>query len=114
MVVTPSSIPTSATQGPEVNSSPYEGSKAILEDYNDKLIMKTRVSDSNEATDDEHRMEAIGTYFPISVVSSFSSFPIIPCTFSYLPSCYPCHVVTDVYEEPKTTTIPTKPTTPIP
>lgn len=54
--------------------------------------MKTRVSDSNEASNDEHRTEAMGTYFPISVVSSFSSFssfPVIPCTFSYLPCMLP-------------------------
>lgn len=51
--------------------------------------MKTQVSDSNEASNDEHRTKAIGTYFPISVVSSFSSFPVIPCTFSYLPCMLP-------------------------
>ena len=51
--------------------------------------MKTRVSDSNEASNDEHRTKAMGTYFPISVVSYFSSFPVIPCTFSYLPCMLP-------------------------
>ena len=60
-VVTPSSIPSSATQKPNADLSSNEGSKEVLEDSEDEPIMRTRVSDSNE--DDgggEHETKAMG------------------------------------------------------
>lgn len=45
---TPSSIPSSATQGPNADLSFNEGSEEVLED---ELVMKTRVSNSNEDND---------------------------------------------------------------
>ena len=47
LVVTPSLIPTSTTQGPDADLSPDEGSEGILKDSDDESVMKTRVSDSN-------------------------------------------------------------------
>ena len=55
LVVTPSSIPSSATQGPDANLSSDEGFKKVLEDSEDKLIMKKRVSDSDEDDGGEHK-----------------------------------------------------------
>ena len=47
LVVTPSSIPSSAIRGPDTNLS-SEGSNDILEDPDDAPILKKRISDSNE------------------------------------------------------------------
>lgn len=51
LVVTPSSIPSSATQGPDADLSSNEGLKEVFEDSEDEPIMKTRVFDSNEDSD---------------------------------------------------------------
>ena len=51
LVVTPSSIPTSTTRGPDADLSLDEGSEEVLEDSEDEPVMKTRVSDSNEDSD---------------------------------------------------------------
>ena len=47
LVVTHSSIPSSATRGPDVDLS-SEGSEDILEDPDDELVSKKRISDSDE------------------------------------------------------------------
>ena len=47
LVVTPSSIPDSATHGPDTDLS-LEGFDDILEDLDDVPILKKRISDSNE------------------------------------------------------------------
>ena len=47
LVVTLSSIPSSAIRGPDVDLSSEE-SKDILEDPEDEPILKKRISDSNE------------------------------------------------------------------
>ena len=49
MVVTPSFIPVSVTQVPDMDLSLDEGSKEVLKDSDDDPVMKTRVFD----TDDE-------------------------------------------------------------
>ena len=60
-VVTPSSIPSSATRKPNVDLSSNEGSKEVLEDSEDEPIMRMEVSDSNEDDgSDEHETEAMG------------------------------------------------------
>lgn len=61
LVVTPSSIPSSATQGTDADLSFDEGSKEILEDFEDELVLKTRVSNSDKDNDSgEQEVEAIG------------------------------------------------------
>ena len=60
LVVTPSSIPSSATHGPNADLSSDEGSEEVLEDSKDELVMKKRVSDSDEDIGGEHKTEAIG------------------------------------------------------
>ena len=47
LVVTPSSIPSSTTHGPDVDLS-FKGSKDILEDPDDEPVSKKRISDSDE------------------------------------------------------------------
>ena len=51
LVVTPSSIPSSATRGLDVDLSFDKGSEEVLEDSEDEPVMKTRVSDSDEDSD---------------------------------------------------------------
>ena len=45
LVVTPSSIPSSATCGPDADLSSDEGSEEVLEYSNDEPTMKKRISD---------------------------------------------------------------------
>ncbi|KAK9998165.1 hypothetical protein SO802_017768 [Lithocarpus litseifolius] len=63
LAITPSSIPTSTTRGPDADLSLEEGSKEVLEN-SDEPVVKTRISDSNEASDDEHKIEAVVTITP--------------------------------------------------
>ena len=54
LVFTLSSIPTSATRGPNADLSHDEGSEEVLEYFDDEPIVKTQVSDFDEASNDEH------------------------------------------------------------
>lgn len=60
LVVTPSSIPSSATRGPNVDLS-SEGSKEVFENLDDKPTMKKKISDSEEEGD-EHEAKTMGMY----------------------------------------------------
>ena len=62
LVVTPSSIPSSTTRGPDEDLSSDKGSEEVLEDFDDKPTMKKRVSDSDEKDCGEHETEVIGMY----------------------------------------------------
>ena len=62
LVVIPSSIPSSATCGPNEDLSSDERYEEVLEDFDDKPTMKKRVSDSDEEDNDEHVAEATDTY----------------------------------------------------
>lgn len=42
--------------------SPDEGSEEVLDDSIDELVVKMRVSDSDEAFDDEHKVKDLGTH----------------------------------------------------
>ena len=48
---------------PDVELSLNEGSNEVLNDSNDEPVIKMRVSDSDDAFDDEPDTEAIGTHF---------------------------------------------------
>lgn len=57
LVVTLLSIPSSATHGPNMDFSSDEGSEEVIEDFEDKPILKKRVSDSNEDDGSDHEAE---------------------------------------------------------
>ena len=65
-VVTPSSIPSSTTLGPNADLS-SEGSDKVLEDSDDKFTMKKRISDSDEEEGGDHEAEFRGMYLPYFV-----------------------------------------------
>ena len=61
LVVTPSSIPSFVTIGPNADLSSDEGFEKVFEDSDDEPVMKTRVSNSDEDSDgDELEAEAMG------------------------------------------------------
>ena len=81
LVVTPSSIPSSATCGPDANLS-SEGFEEVLEDSDDEPTMKKKISDFNEEGGD-HKAEAMGMY--LSYLLSFSFHPSsLPSSSSYV------------------------------
>lgn len=93
--------------------SSNEGSKEILEDFNDKLVVKTRVSNSNEAFDGEQRVEAMGMYLQFLLCLLFL---LLLAFFVYSLiyfACRSCHAVMDIPEEFKAAAVPLLPTTPI-
>ncbi|XP_050271871.1 uncharacterized protein LOC126715345 isoform X2 [Quercus robur] len=59
LMVTPSSIPSSAIRGPDADLSSDEGFKEVLEDSNDEPTMKKRISDSDKEDSDEHETKAL-------------------------------------------------------
>ena len=59
LAVTPSSIPSSATHGPDVDLS-SEGSEDVLEDPDDEPIMKKRISDSDDEESAPSKIEFMG------------------------------------------------------
>lgn len=64
LVVTPSSISSSATQMLNVELSLEVGSEEILDDSDDELVVKTRISDSNDTSNEEFATEAMGISSP--------------------------------------------------
>ena len=63
LVVTPSSIPSSATRGPDPNLS-SEGSDDIFEDPDDAPVLKKRISDSDEEESASPDPDLMGMYLP--------------------------------------------------
>ena len=81
MVVTPSSIPSSATRGLDANLS-SEGFEEVLEDSDDEPTMKKKISDFNEEGGD-HKAEAMGMY--LSYLLSFSLYSLsLPSSSFYM------------------------------
>ena len=76
LVVTFSSIPSSATHGLDVELS-SEGSKDVLEDPDDKPTMKKRVSDFEEEERTEHEAEFMGMRLLILLSSLLPFFSFI-------------------------------------
>ena len=85
LVVTLSCIPNSATREPDVDLSSNEGSEEVLEDSDDKPVMRTQVSDSDETNDDEQRVEAISMYPLLLLCLLFLLFLLLLSAFLYLP-----------------------------
>ena len=59
LVVTPSSIPSSTTRGPNMDLS-SKGFKDFLEDPDDEPVLKKRISDSDEEKDAPAETEFMG------------------------------------------------------
>ena len=73
LVVTPSSIPDSATRGPDTDLS-SEGSDDILEDPDDAPILKKRISDSDEEESASPEPNFMGMYLSSPSLSFFYFF----------------------------------------
>ena len=104
LVVIPSSIPSSATRGPDVDLS-SKGSKDVLEDLDDEPVLKKRISNSNDEGSVPPEAEFIGMclspflllflpslFFPFFFLSSLpytyvlasplcSNLPLFVCLF---------------------------------
>ena len=78
LVVTPSSIPGSATRGPDLDLS-SEGSADIFEDPDDAPVLKRTISDSDEEGSASSEPDFMGMYLPFPL----SSFCIC-ASFAYL------------------------------
>ena len=70
LVVTPSSIPGSATRGPDTDLS-SEGSDDILEDPDDVPTLKKRISDSDEEESASPKPNFMGMYLSSPTLSLF-------------------------------------------
>ena len=79
MVITPSSIPSSATCGPNVDLS-SEGSKDVLEDPDDDPILKKRIFDFDNEESVPLEAEVMGM-----CLSTFLLFLFLPSSFSPPP-----------------------------
>ena len=80
LVVTPSSIPGSATRGPDLDLS-SKGSADIFEDLDDVPVLKRTISDSDEEGSASSKLDFMGMYLP-SPLSLF--FFCIRASFAYL------------------------------
>ena len=90
LVVTPSSILSSATRGPDADFS-SEGSKDILEELNDELTMKKRISDSEEEEIAEHEAEFMGMciFILLSFLLPLFFFFFCHLLFIHMYLCHP-------------------------
>ena len=73
LVLTPSSIPSYSTRGPDADLSSKE-SKDILEDPKDEPVLKKRISDSDEEESASLKTKFIGMCFFVSFLPSFFFF----------------------------------------
>ena len=85
-MVTPSSIPSSATHGLDADLS-FEGSEDVPEDPDDEPTMKKRISYSEEEESAEHEAEFMGMCLFILL-----SFLLPPFSFSFLLSHFYTYV----------------------
>ena len=104
-MVIPSSIPTSATQMLDVELSPDEGFEEFLEDSDDEPVIKTRISDFDDASNEELDTEAMGMHFSPMLLLLFLLFLSFLCASPYLPCMLSYHAVTDAFKEPKVISI---------
>ena len=84
LVVTLSSIPSSATHGPDADLS-FEGSEDVLEDPDDEPTMKKRVSDFEEEERTEHEAEFKGMRLLILLSSLLPFFFFYYCPLMWSP-----------------------------
>ena len=85
LIVTPSSIPDSATHGPDTDLS-SEGFDDILEDLDDAPMLKKRISNSDEEGSASPEFNFMGMYLHSS--SLFFFFVVFTFRlYTYLPAC---------------------------
>lgn len=84
LVVTPSFFPSSTTRGPKEKLFPNEESEEVFEDSDDELLAKTRVSDSDEASDENQKVDAMGKCLYLVLCLLFLLLLSSLCTFLYL------------------------------
>ena len=95
-VVTPSSIPSSTTLGPNAKLS-SEGSNKVLEDSDDKPTMKKRISDSDEEEGGDHEADFRGMYLPYFVKFLFFFFFSFFLFYHCLPLSSPFYIHIPIY-----------------
>ena len=84
LVVTLSSIPSSATHGPDADLS-FEGSEDVLEDPDDEPTMKKMASDFEEEESVEHEAEFMGMHLLIFLSSLlFYIYIYISALYTYV------------------------------
>ena len=83
LVVTPSSIPSSATRGPDLDLS-SKGSADIFEDPDDVPVLKRTISDSDEEGNASSEPNLMGMYLPSS---SSPFFVFVLRLHTHLPIC---------------------------
>ena len=83
LVVTPSSIPSSATRGLDADLS-FEESEEVLEDPDDKPTMKKKVFDSEDEEGAEHEAEFMGMCLLILLSSLLPFFFVISSLCIYI------------------------------
>ena len=83
-MVTPSSIPSSATRGPDADLS-SEGSEDILEDPDDEPIIKNMISKSDKEESADSETEFMGMCLFLPFLLSF--FPIFLLSLLYIYTC---------------------------
>ena len=84
LVVTPSSIPSSATRGPDADLS-SEGSEDILKDPDDEPIIKNMISKSDKEESADSEIEFMGMCLFLPFLLSF--FPIFLLSLLYIYTC---------------------------
>ena len=70
-MVTPSSIPSSTTHGPDADLS-SEGFEEVLKDSDDEPTVKKRITNSDEEEGVEHGVEAMGMYLLLPLSSFYT------------------------------------------
>ena len=87
LVVTPSSIPSSTTCGPDADLS-SERFEEVLEDSDDEPTMKKRISNSDEEEGDDHEAEAMGSYLSYLLSFPFTLYHcLLPSSPFYIYIC---------------------------
>ena len=97
LVVTPSSIPNSATCGLDVDLS-SKGSEDVLEDPDDELVLKKRIFDSDDEESVPPEVEFIGICLSPFLLFFFAKFILPP--FFVISSLHVCTCVSPLLQSP--------------
>ena len=88
LVVTPSSIPSSAMRRPDVDLS-FEGPEEVLEDSDDEPIVKKRITDSDKEEGDEYGVEAMDMYLLLPLSSFYTYLHNLLMQSQFILHIYP-------------------------
>ena len=89
LVVTPSSIPSSTTRGPDTDLS-SEGFEDVFKGRNDEPTMKKKVLDSEEEESAEHKVKFMGMCLFILLSFLLPPFFFFFCYLLFIHMCL-CH-----------------------